>query len=466
MSYYAHNRRTSYRYNADGKLVELTAENAVTGDQTTTWEYGTTLGDSGVASNELLRFKTYPDSTGGSDRVEYRYDRLGELTEQKNQDGTTHGYGYDGLGRLLADKVTAFGSGIAQAVKAIGRSYEARGFLEKVTSYADTGLSSVVNEVKFGYNGFGQVVSDAQAHGGAVGGGTPKVTYEYEDGTNNTVRRVKAVYPDGREIAYEYGGGGSSEQEKIDDLVGRVREIEDASDSDRVLARYTLRGAQSTVRIEYAQPGIEMTYIKLSGEPVGDAGDQYTGLDRFNRIEDIRWRTTAGAGSDIERYQYGFDRAGNRRWRRNAVAAAGAGGFDEGYQYDGLYQLTQLARGNLNLNRTGIAAVPGWQEDFTYDPLGNWVDYVTRVGGAVSLNQSRTHNAVNEITAIDGSATTVGYDGAGNMTVMPKVGAWGTAQQTQWDAWNRMVKITQGAGNDIGTYAYDGLTRRVTKVGQ
>ncbi len=37
------NRRTEYRYNADGRLVEMTAINATTGDQVTRWEYGTTL---------------------------------------------------------------------------------------------------------------------------------------------------------------------------------------------------------------------------------------------------------------------------------------------------------------------------------------------------------------------------------------------------------------------------------------
>jgi len=31
-----------------------------------------------------------------------------------------------------------------------------------------------------------------------------------------------------------------------------------------------------------------MTYIKLATESTGDAGDQYTGLDRFGRIVDQR----------------------------------------------------------------------------------------------------------------------------------------------------------------------------------
>jgi RHS repeat-associated protein len=70
---------------------------------------------------------------------------------------------------------------------------------------------------------------------------------------------------------------------------------------------------------------------------------------------------------------------------------------------------------------------------------------------------------VNEITFLDGSNTKVGYDGAGNMTVMPKVGTPGAAQQNTWDAWNRLVKVMQDA-TTIGNYAYDGLTRRIAKT--
>ena len=48
------------------------------------------------------------------------------------------------------------------------------------------------------------------------------------------------------------------------------------------------------------------------------------------------------------------------------------------------------------------------------------------------------------------------------MTLMPKVGAWASGQTPTWDAWNRMVKLTEGV-TTVGTYAYDGQTRRVWK---
>jgi hypothetical protein len=48
--------RISAYQNSEGyQLKTLKAKNSVTGDQTTTWVYGTTLSDSDVARNDLVR---------------------------------------------------------------------------------------------------------------------------------------------------------------------------------------------------------------------------------------------------------------------------------------------------------------------------------------------------------------------------------------------------------------------------
>lgn len=202
---------------------------------------------------------------------------------------------------------------------------------------------------------------------------------------------------------------------------------------------------------------MELTYIKQTGEPVGDGGDQYTGLDRFGRVVDQRWRH---GSAEKERVQYGFDRASNRVWRDNLVAASGQ---DEYYTYDGVNEIKTLKRGTLNAGRTGISGTPAWQEDFTYDPIGNWNAYVTKVSGTTTLNQTRTHNRANELTAVNGSGTTVGEDAAGNMVKVPAVGSWGTANDLEYDAWNRLVRVKTGA-TTVAEHGYDGLTRRVTKT--
>ena len=69
------------------------------------------------------------------------------------------------------------------------------------------------------------------------------------------------------------------------------------------------------------QPGIELTYVKLSGESNGDGGDQYTGLDRFGRVVDQRWIVTS-TGTALDRFQYGYDQDGTVLHKYNPVNSA------------------------------------------------------------------------------------------------------------------------------------------------
>jgi hypothetical protein len=56
---------------------------------------------------------------------------------------------------------------------------------------------------------------------------------------------------------------------------------------------YSYLGLSTVVIENYPQPGVELTYVKQSGESNGDAGDQYAGLDRFGRVVDQRWIVTS-----------------------------------------------------------------------------------------------------------------------------------------------------------------------------
>ena len=63
------NKTTNYTYAPDGGIATLTLINATTGNQVTTWQYGTTLSTSAVATSNLLDKKTYP--SGPTDCVTY-----------------------------------------------------------------------------------------------------------------------------------------------------------------------------------------------------------------------------------------------------------------------------------------------------------------------------------------------------------------------------------------------------------
>ncbi len=305
--------------------------------------------------------------------------------------------------------------------------------------------------MKLTYNPYQQLATDYQSHNGAVNpGSTPNVAYAYANGSAHTIRLNTITYPNARVVTYGYGTTGG-----IDDLRDRVTTLSDSATTG-TLVTYTRFGLDRTVVAAYGQPALQMTYVKLSGEPNGDGGDQYTGLDRFNRVVDSRWINSATA--DVNRFKYGYSRASNRLWRQNTLGSSS--GFDEQYVYDGLYQLTSRKRGTLSGGV--ITGTPAEEEDFTFDPTGNWPTYVVKESGTMSLNQTRTHQFVNEIMAISGGITPI-YDSNGNMTTMPQVDVWGTAQTLTYDAWNRPMTIVQGT-TTVGTYAYDGLNRRVTKI--
>ena len=130
----------------------------------------------------------------------------------------------------------------------------------------------------------------------------------------------------------------------------------------------------------------------------------YAGLDEFGRVKDLLWRNY-GTSQDVVRIKHGYDRAGNRLWREDAVAAAQSPPvhLDELYTYDGINRLIDAVRGDLNANKDGL--VPGtktFAEAWGLDPTGNWSSFnQDTTGGGWALEQTRDHNPVNEITDID-----------------------------------------------------------------
>src|SRR5262249_11270448 len=158
------------------------------------------------------------------------------------------------------------------------------------------------------------------------------------------------------------------------DTISRLSSI---SDTSGTLESYDYLGADTVVRRAHPLPGVDLTYIKQTGESDGDAGDQYTGLDRFGRVVDQRWIKTS-SGTATDRFQYTYDRDSNRLSPTNALNSA----FSESYSYDNLGQLTAFTRGTHS-------------QSWGFDALGNWTSFTNDATG-----QSRTFNKQNQITSI------------------------------------------------------------------
>jgi len=287
-------RVTQYAWHASGELQRLVLINPTTGNQTTRWVFGTTLEESGIASNRLVRAKIYPESDdrpapldsgpdGVYSRLEYTYNRQSDVLQFTDADGTVHAYGYDGVGRQVDDSVPVLAAGLSGAVLRISRAYDNRGLLALVTSHDAVTGGSIVNQIALTYGPFGELVTDVQAHSGAVDGSTPVVGYAYTDGSGNTLRRTSVTYPNGRQVSYVYGDSLS-----IDDLINRIsaHNVEGEGGS---FVEYTYAGAAWQVELQMPPPNLELTYKQQTGAPPGDAGDIYSGYDRFGRTQEILW---------------------------------------------------------------------------------------------------------------------------------------------------------------------------------
>jgi RHS repeat-associated protein len=122
--------------------------------------------------------------------------------------------------------------------------------------------------------------------------------------------------------------------------------------------------------------------------------------------------------------------------------------------------------GELDEVRLYAGAIPApamdLSQSWALDALGN--PESLGMGGDT---QTVSHNAANEMGPFESSGTewaTPEYDAAGNMISGPRPGAETTALHYVYDAWNRMVKVTDASDETVAEYQYDGLNRRVVKL--
>lgn len=266
----------------------------------------------------------------------------------------------------------------------IDRSYEIRGLLEKVTSKSAVTRGTTLNEVVREYDALGLLYQEYQEHEGAQDGSTLYVEYAYDDANDGGeltkgMRPESVKYPNGRQIYTTYGIS-----ESADDNLNRVYRLRDGSPTGLRVNQYTYLGLGTVVIEEMPElEGVQLDYY---------TGGDYDGFDRFGRVVEHLW--TDGV-NDVDKYVYDHDEAGNRKYRENTTTTA----KDEYYTYDGVYRLKNFDRGDLNGGKTGIDT-PVRDEDFGFDPTGNWTDYIQKTSGTEDLNQDRTHNKVNEMTNI------------------------------------------------------------------
>jgi RHS repeat-associated protein len=438
------NKTTEFTYDGDGHTLTVKADLTSGAYEETEYVYAvTTSGGSSVNSNDELGTVEWPNpSTGApstSSEETYTVNALGQNLTYTDRDGSVHSYSYDVLGRQTSDAVTTLGSGVDGAVRRIDTAYDTQGNAYLSTTYTAASGGSIVNQVQDVFNGLDQLTGEYQSHSGAVNTSTtPEVQYAYVDmasGANNS-RLTSITYPNGYVLTYNYASG-------VDNTISRLTSL---SDSTGTLQTYSYLGLDTLVIMNDTQPGIELTYVKQSGESNGDGGDQYTGLDRFGQVVDQRWINTS-TSTATDRFQYGYDQDGNVLYKNNLVNTS----FSELYHangssngYDNLNQLVAFARGTLNGSNDTISS-PSASESWSMDAAGNFTS---------AAGTTETNNLQNEITTF-GSAT-LAYDGNGNLTTDQN------GKTLVYNAWNQLVAYKNG-GTTLETFGYDGLGRRIVQ---
>jgi hypothetical protein len=168
----------------------------------------------------------------------------------------------------------------------------------------------------------------------------------------------------------------------------------------------------STVVIRNRPDGnSSLTYVKQSSDTIsGDGGDEYIGLDRFNRIVDQRWLSQSGSNTTtLDRFQYNYDPDSNPLYKDNLVNSSFSelyhtNGTNAANNYDGLNRLTDFRRGTLSdVNSDGVKdtvstlnTLSGSQKSWSLDAVGNWN---SSTNGATAT--PRSHNLQNQVTDFD-----------------------------------------------------------------
>jgi RHS repeat-associated protein len=414
-------------------------------DQVTTYTYGTSkgtsAGDSKIATGNLLQKVQYPDSSGGTDVVTYAYDTGRALMWKKDQSGNVIETDFDSAGRKQHERVTTLASGFDGQVQRITTAYDDQGRSSTVTSYSSptVGAGTLVNEVKSTYDGWGNLTTFQVDPDSAIAGTgipTKDLSYAYTTATTgrNTIRRTSVTLPGSTTVTYVYDATASG---NYDSEASRLSKM---TISSVAVARYRYMGFGNVVGVDYDEADV---FQHRYGSTTGS----YPDLDQFGRVIKSRWTKDLATDMDFVSVDVSYDENSNPLMTDDGIYSTG---FDVKYAIDGLDRVTDAEEGTLS--GTTLSSQTRRQQ-WSLTQTGNWTNEKLDLNGdgdwadANEHNDTRTHNAVNELTARDTDTNgtnnySLTYDAAGNLTDDGETYAY------EYDAWYRLRKI-----KDRGTSA-------------
>jgi RHS repeat-associated protein len=179
------------------------------------------------------------------------------------------------------------------------------------------------------------------------------------------------------------------------------------------------------------------TTFAYRGAP-GNAGD--------DQLASLTVETSPGAGNrPALSYTYSYDPNKNPTAENRGTAGSAADDYSFATTYDAKDRLTQWLRDN------------GDNQNWNLSLVGDWNTTAGSIDGT-TINQSRTHNDVHEITVINASPLV--HDVKGNLTRK----AGDTYDRYTWDFDNKLktADVDQDGNEDV-SFTYDALGRRLSK---
>lgn len=472
---YDEDRITEYSYehpyNTDtppalipGLIRKITAKRYGASDEVTTYSFGTSIPDTLSSSRTfggLLTRIEYPDKSGSTDIVQYAYNSGLVVKQMVDQAGNTFDIAYDNRKRESTRTITAV-SPFDSTVKTIARSYNAGlGKLEAVSQSDAT--PTVLDEIKFSYDGWGNILEIEQDPDSALGGGGRDrmvVKYGYAKATSgrNTVRRTSQT------VASRTNGGTDTDAHTVGYVYSSSGGSHDANASRVSRVTVTRPGGSAVDEAEYAYLGAEtlvgMDLLESSPSAVwrlyGATSGSYTSFDRFDRIIKDKWEKDGGG--EIYRVDLTLDENSNPTTSDDFTPMPDA--FDVKYTLDDLDRVTRAEEGELS---GGSIATRTRDEQWGLSTVGNWATHQLDLdgdgsfGGTDELNLTLpesggtpAYNAANERLKNNASAA-MSYDAVGSLIDDDD-------QLYKYDPMRRLVEVKLKSGpTTIVEYKYNGL---------
>jgi RHS repeat-associated protein/uncharacterized repeat protein (TIGR01451 family) len=325
-----------------------------------------------------------------STTARFTYNPDGTLASRTDQAGKKTNFAYDGADRLQS-KSYPDGSSQALAYDNVGRLVNAQ-----------QTMSGHTTQSSYAYNPLGDVTSSAQTVDGH--NWTTTYAYDYPAGTKTI------SYPSGTQVV------------RSTDVLRRLSQVQRGG---APVASYAYDDASGTVTLSQAN-----------------------GVNTLVETDPLRRVTRVS--SSVADYRYGYNAASVRtymqRWHE-------AGHPADVYQYDDLYQLTQVWYGADATNPGDITDYDRLQW-YDLDTVGNRLEVQNDGASQIYLpnNGQKLTNPMNHYTKVGG--TSFSYDAKGNLLN-------DGANTYTYDYENRQIGMSGPGGN--AEYVYGAEGRRVAK---